>query len=121
MPGNQVERVSSVDAPLDVETMTDTIDMVLSMQLSTSTRADIDGRTGRAVGFLNLLLAESVDQEDEDTAAIVRQAHRFLELSGRPTERTPVFEAFRFMVDTAKLSKALLSAYAQRNGIDLRR
>ena len=124
MPGEQVvsvtkEPATSVDGPpVDVETISDTVDAALSMQLSTSTRAAIDERTALVVGHLNLLLAEDMWEGDEEASSLFRQAYRLLNLSNRPSKGTPVFEAFTFMRESATLTGALASVYARKKGID---
>jgi hypothetical protein len=120
MPGEQVASGTSVDSlPLDVETISDTIELAEGMPLSTSTRAEIDTVAITLVGHLNALLAEPVWEGDEEALKLFQQSYRHLELSNRPTGRTPAFAAFSFMLESATLTKALLSIYAAKNGIDL--
>jgi hypothetical protein len=109
---------TSVDGPpIDVETISDTVETALFMQLSTSTRADIDSRTALVIGHLNLLLAEDMWEDDEETSALFREAYRLLSLSNRPKKGATVFEAFAFMQESARIAEALLSAYAKKKGI----
>jgi hypothetical protein len=120
MPGERVTSGTSVDSlPLDVETISDSIDLAGSMPLSTSTRAEIDTTTNTLVGHLNALLAEPVWEGDEEALKLFQQAYRHLELTNRPTGRTPAFAAFSYMLESAALTKALVSIYAMKNGIDL--
>ncbi|WP_405826344.1 GNAT family N-acetyltransferase [Streptomyces sp. NBC_01390] len=52
------------------------------MELSTSTREDIDFKTTRVVGFLSLLLAEDLGADDDDEVMdLFRQAYKLLELT----------------------------------------
>ncbi|MFJ5997552.1 hypothetical protein [Streptomyces sp. NPDC092370] len=114
------EPAASIDGPpIDVETISETVDAALSMQLSTSTREAIDSRTALVVGHLNLLLAEDMWEGDEEATGLFQQAYRFLNLSARPGKGTPVFEAFTFMRESATLTGALASIYAKKKGLDL--
>lgn len=110
---------TSVDgSPIDVETISDTVETALFMRLSTSTRADIDSRTALVVGHLNLLLAEDIWEGDEAATALFQQAYRLLNLANRPGKGTPVFDAFTFMQDSARVAGALLTVYAEKRGLD---
>ncbi|MDL5204951.1 hypothetical protein [Streptomyces sp. ALI-76-A] len=110
---------TSVDgSPIDVETISDTVDTISAMELSTSTREEIDDRTARVVGHLNLLLAEDVWEGDEEASGLFRESYRLLELSNRPGKGDPVFEAFTFMRESATLTGALLSVFVKKRGLD---
>jgi hypothetical protein len=106
--------------PIDVETISDTVDDILDMELSTSTRAAIDSRSARVVGHLNLLLAEDMGADaDDEVLTLYRRSYALLELSNRPTRQTQTYAAFQFMHDAASLTRALVSVYASRNGINV--
>ena len=103
--------------PIDVELLSDTTDDVLKMELSTSTREDIDFKTTRVVGLLSLLLAEDLGADDDDEVlALFRQAYKLLELTNRPGRQTPSFTACFFMRDVATLTRRLMWVYVERNG-----
>lgn len=98
--------------PIDVKLIAETIDLAWSMSLSTSTRQDIDTRTQELIGHINLLRGQPLDEErDPDVLRLLRIVERHLNPSDRPTRRTPAYEAYNFMRDTAVFAKALLSAY----------
>ncbi|MFC8431889.1 hypothetical protein [Streptomyces sp. NPDC057253] len=112
------EPEAGVDSlPIDVELLSDTTDDVLKMELSTSTREDIDFKTTRLLGLLSLLLAEDLGADHDDEAMdLFRQAYKLLELTNRPGRQTPSFAAFFFMRDVANLTRRLMWVYAERNG-----
>jgi hypothetical protein len=101
--------------PLDAETFTDTITVVQLMELSRSTRADIDARTNELVSHMRELLAERMWEGDDDAKNLFKQAYRHLELSGRPTKETSAFDAFQYMRETATLTFALLKVYVAKS------
>ncbi|WP_406126111.1 hypothetical protein [Streptomyces sp. NBC_00989] len=103
--------------PIDVELISDITDGVLKMELSTSTREDIDFKTTRVVGLLSLLLAEDLGADDDgEVMDLFRQAYKLLELTNRPGRQAPSFTAFFFMRDVANLTRRLLWVYVERNG-----
>ncbi|MER5439703.1 DUF6415 family natural product biosynthesis protein [Streptomyces sp. NPDC002790] len=105
------------DLPIDEEVITDSVDAVLSMELSTSTREDIDGKTMAMTGHLNLLLAEELGaDEDPNVKALFHEAYRHLDLKGRPSKDTPAFSAFSYMRQTAFLTRRFLDVYEKRSG-----
>jgi hypothetical protein len=112
---------SSVDSlPIDVEEISDVVDDVLGMKVSTSTREDIDFKTLRVTGSLNLLLSEDLGADDDaEVMDLIRGTYKLLDLSNRPSERTQSFAAFNYMHDVAAHTRALLSVYASRNGINV--
>ncbi|WP_260326255.1 hypothetical protein [Streptomyces sp. TLI_185] len=112
------EAETGVDGlPIDVEGISDVTDGVLKMDLSTSTREDIDFKTTRVVGLLSLLLAEDLGaNNDDEVMGLFRQAYKLLELTSRPGRQTASFTAYFFMRDVASLSRRLLWVYVERNG-----
>jgi hypothetical protein len=98
--------------PIDVKTISETIDLAWGMRLNTSTRQDIDARTQELIGHLNLLRGQPLGEErNPDVLRLLRIVERHLTPLDRPTERTPAYEAFNFMHDTTVFTKTLLSAY----------
>ncbi|WP_327691087.1 hypothetical protein [Streptomyces sp. NBC_00461] len=112
------EPEAGVDSlPIDVELISDVTDDVLKMELSTSTRKDIDFKTTRVVGLLSVLLAEDLGADaDDEVLELFRRAYKLLELTNRPGRQTPSFTAFFFMRDVANLTRRLLWVYVERNG-----
>jgi hypothetical protein len=112
------EPKTDVDSlPIDAELISDITDDVLMMELSTSTREDIDFKTARVVGLLNLLLGEDLGPIDNsEVMRLFREAYQLLEMSQRPGKHTPSFAAFAYMHEVASHARALLSVYAKRNG-----
>lgn len=112
------EPEAGVDSlPIDVEVISDITDGVLKMELSTSTREDIDFKTTRVVGLLRLLLAEDLGaNNDGEVMDLFRQAYKLLDLTNRPSRQTPSFTAFFFMRDAANLTRRLMWVYVGRNG-----
>ncbi|MEU6064061.1 hypothetical protein ABZ864_06030 [Streptomyces sp. NPDC047082] len=104
--------------PVDVETISATVDFVLAMSLSTSKRVDIDTRVGQLTGFLNLLKCQCLgEDEDHDVLKLLRMVDRHVALSNQPTNRSPAHEVFNYMRDAAVFTSALLCAYTKKNGI----
>jgi hypothetical protein len=101
--------------PLEVDWFRDTITVVQLMELSRSTRADIDARTIDLVSHLRELLAEDLGAEqDDEVMKLFRQSYRLLELSNRPTAETSAYAAFAYMGELATLTFALLKVYVAK-------
>lgn len=111
-------KAPAVDSlPINTELIAASTDAALRMELSTSTREDINTRTAAIVGQLNLLLGEELGaDEDPEVRDLFRQAYSLLKLSERPTKESPAFSAFFFMRDVASLTRRLLWVYAEENG-----
>ncbi|NEA66629.1 hypothetical protein G3I56_29505 [Streptomyces sp. SID12488] len=104
--------------PVDVETISESTDAVLAMQMATSTRKDMDGSLPEIIGHLNLLLGEDLGAaEDEDVRDLFRTGYRLLDLQNRPTAETPSFGAFIYLRDAADITRRLLWIYTQRHGL----
>jgi len=105
--------------PIDAETISSTVDLAWGMQLSTSTRKDIDKRTGELIGHLNLLLGQCRG-EDESRGALrlFRMVERHVAMSNRPTKRTHAHDAYSYMRDSAVFVSTLLSVYQKANGAE---
>ena len=113
-------RASIDDVPIDVETVSYGLDLALSMRLSTSTREDIDSRTTEVIGYMRMLLAEDLGADkNPKTMALFRACYYLLDLTRRPTPRTPAYDAFQFLRDVANRTRSLLLIYMQRNGVSL--
>jgi hypothetical protein len=109
--------LTDVDSlPIDVETISATVDLAWGMALSTSKREEIDARTSELIGHMSLLLGQTLGEDQEqNTLRLLRLVERHLASSNRPTRRTQAHEAFNFMRDSAVFLKALLSAYQMTN------
>ncbi|NEC91177.1 hypothetical protein [Streptomyces sp. SID12501] len=104
--------------PVDVETISESTDAVLAMQMATSTRKDMDVSLPEIIGHLNLLLGEDLGaDEDEDVRELFRTGYRLLDLQNRPTSETPSFGAFIYLRDAADITRRLLWIYTQRHGL----
>ncbi|MFF5476716.1 hypothetical protein ACFY5C_05060 [Streptomyces sp. NPDC012935] len=103
--------------PIDTELIAGSTDAALKMELSTSTREDINARTTVIIEQLGLLLGGELGaDEDPAVRGLCREADRLLTLSERPTKETPAFSAFFFMRDVAGLTRRLLWVYTEENG-----
>jgi hypothetical protein len=104
--------------PVDVETIAESTEAVLSMQMATSTRKDMDASLPEIVGHLNLLLGEDLGaDEDEDVRELFRKGYRLIDLQNRPTAETPSFGVFIYLRDVADITRRLLWIYTQRHGL----
>lgn len=104
--------------PVDVETISESTEAALSMQMATSTRKDMDASLPEIVGHLNLLLGEDLGaDEDDDVRELFRKGYRLLDLQSRPTAETPSFGAFIYLRDAADVTRRLLWIYTQRHGL----
>jgi hypothetical protein len=104
--------------PVDVETISESTEAALSMQMATSTRKDMDTSLPEIVGHLNLLLGEDLGaDEDEEVRELFRTGYRLLDLQNRPTAETPSFGAFIYLRDAADVTRRLLWIYTQRHGL----
>ncbi|MBA2950086.1 hypothetical protein H1D24_30890 [Streptomyces sp. PSKA28] len=104
--------------PVAVETISESTEVALSMQMATSTRKDMDASLPEIVGHLNLLLGEDLGaDEDEDVRELFRKGYRLLDLQNRPTAETPSFGVFIYLRDVADITRRLLWIYTQRHGL----
>ncbi|WP_405593148.1 hypothetical protein [Streptomyces sp. NBC_01092] len=110
-------RTTGIDgSSLEVDWFRDTITVVQLMELSRSTRADIDARTNDLISHLRELLAVDLGaDQDDDVMKVYRQAYRKLELSNRPMPATSAYDAFAFMDELATITFALLRIYVAKN------
>jgi hypothetical protein len=104
--------------PVDVETISESTEAVLSMQMATSTREEMDVSLPEIVGHLNLLLGEDLREDgDEDVRELFRKGYRLIDLQNRPTAEAPSFGVFIYLRDTADVTRRLLWIYTQRHGL----
>ncbi|MFF1570348.1 hypothetical protein ACFVY1_44515 [Streptomyces sp. NPDC058293] len=114
------ESVAGDDLPIDLEAIASQTDVALAMELSTSTREDIDRITLSMVGHLNLMLCEELGaREDEGVRKLVRQGYDLISHEKRPTVETPSFVAFHYLRDAGALTRRLMRIYAERNDLDV--
>ncbi|KUO19768.1 hypothetical protein [Streptomyces dysideae] len=102
--------------PVAVETISESTEAALSMQMATSTRKDMDASLPEIVGHLNLLLGEDLGA-DEDVRELFRKGYRLIDLQNRPTAETPSFGVFIYLRDVADITRRLLWIYTQRHGL----
>jgi hypothetical protein len=101
---------------IDVEAITKAIDLAWHMSLGTSTRADIDARTAKLTGYMNLLRGQCLgEDENRDTLQVLRMVERHLSPENRPTRRTPAHDAFGYLRDSAVFTSTLLSHYQKQD------
>ncbi|MFD9630422.1 MULTISPECIES: hypothetical protein [Streptomyces] len=118
MESRATDRAETEVRLVDVETISESTDLVLSMQMSTSTREDMDGSTPMVLGHLNQLLNEDLGAaEDEDVQDLLHRGRKLVDYTSRPTAETPSFGAFIYLRDAAHLTRRLLWIYTQRNGL----
>lgn len=104
--------------PVDVEIISETTKAVLSLQMATSTRKDMDVSLPEIIRHLNLLLGEDLGaDEDGELRELFRKGYRLLDLKNRPTVETPSFGAFICLRDAADITRRLLWIYTQRLGL----
>ncbi|TRO55904.1 hypothetical protein E4K73_48775 [Streptomyces sp. IB201691-2A2] len=104
--------------PVAVETISESTEAALSMQMATSTRKDMDASLPEIVGHLNLLLGEDLGaDEDEDVRELFRKGYRLIDVQNRPTAETPSFGVFIYLRDVADITRRLLWIYTQRHGL----
>ncbi|MCZ4507388.1 hypothetical protein O3Q52_04030 [Streptomyces sp. ActVer] len=104
--------------PVAVETISESTEAALLMQMATSTRKDMDASLPEIVGHLNLLLGEDLGaDEDEDVRELFRKGYRLIDLQNRPTAETPSFGVFIYLRDVADITRRLLWIYTQRHGL----
>ncbi|WP_327315554.1 hypothetical protein [Streptomyces sp. NBC_01235] len=105
--------------PIDVKTITETVNLAWNMALSTSTRKDIDARTAALIGHLNLLVGQCLDEgENRETLQVLRAVQRHLAASNRPTSRTHAHDAYNYLRDAAIFTSTLLGAYQRSHGVN---
>ncbi|MGI5405225.1 hypothetical protein ACQEV9_00375 [Streptomyces chartreusis] len=112
--------MASVDSlPIDAETIASTVELAWGMQLSTSTRKDIEARTGELIRHVNLLVGQCLNEDkSEDTLRLLRMMERHVAMSNRPTSRSPAHDAYAYMRDSAVFASTLLSIYQKTNGTE---
>lgn len=100
--------------PVDVECIRDGLIHALNLPLATTTREDINASIRRVRGHLNLLMGEELGfDSDPAVRDLFRQAYALLDLGRRPSEETPVFEAFAYLRDTALVAQRLLDVFRE--------
>ncbi|MFE9820422.1 hypothetical protein [Streptomyces sp. NPDC005773] len=98
--------------PIDVECFRDGLIHALTLPLATTTREDINASIRRVRGHLNLLMGEELGYDSDPAVRdLFRQAYALLDLGRRPSEETPVFEAFAYLRDTALVTQRLLDVF----------
>ncbi|MFF3416781.1 hypothetical protein ACFYW9_19090 [Streptomyces sp. NPDC002698] len=100
--------------PLDVETITATVELTWEMRLDTSTRVEIDQKTALLIGHLNLLAEEcrTLDREKYPrTWLLLKSVDRHLAGASRAARYVLVHDAYHYMRDAAIFTSALLSMY----------
>ncbi len=103
--------------PIDVETISKSIEVAWGMSLGTSTRKEIDETLGLLLGHLNLLVGVPLgEDENPNTLRLLRMVERHLVAANRPTPRTHAHEAYNYLRDTALYTSTLLDAYRLTNG-----
>lgn len=100
--------------PIDVEGIRDGLIHALTLPLATTTREDINANVHQVRGHLNLLMGEELGYDSDPAVRdLFRQAYALLDLSRRPSEETPVFLAFAYLRDTARVSQRLLDIFEE--------
>jgi hypothetical protein len=103
---------------IDIEAVSARTELVLGMQMSTTTREDMEASLPAIVTHLNRLLDVDLGQnEDPDVRALMRDGIRLIEHGKRPTTETPAFGVFLYLRDTALIARRLLWVYAEQNGL----
>ncbi|MFJ6432592.1 hypothetical protein [Streptomyces sp. NPDC091416] len=98
--------------PIDVECVRDDLLHALALPLATTTREDINVSVRHVRGHLNLLMGEELGYDSDPAVRdLFRQAYALLDLGRRPSEETPVFEAFAYLRDTALVAQRLLDVF----------
>jgi hypothetical protein len=107
------------DSPIDVAVISSQTEAVLNLRMGTTTRAVMDRHLPGLAKELNRLLSEDLGAEDDrEVRELVRQGTRLIDLTNRPTTETPTFGTFLYLRDVALLTRRLLWAYSERNGLD---
>ncbi|MFJ6695759.1 hypothetical protein ACIQM4_06770 [Streptomyces sp. NPDC091272] len=103
---------------IDIEGVSARTELVLGMQLSTTTREDMERSLPAVVAHLNRLLDVDLGQnKDPGVQALMRDGIRLIEHGKRPTTETPTFGVFLYLRDTALIARRLLWVYAEQNGV----
>jgi hypothetical protein len=109
---------TAVDPTIDVEGISARTDLVLAMQMGTTTREAMDASLPLVVGQLSALLDLDLGQaEDDDVRVLYRKGLALIEHGTRPTNETPAFGVFVYLRDTASIARRLLWIYAEREGL----
>ncbi|MFD3915718.1 hypothetical protein [Streptomyces sp. NPDC058603] len=109
---------TSVDSTIDVEGISARTDLVLAMQMGTTTREDMDASLPLLVRHLSSLLNLDLGQaEDQDVQRLCRKGRTLIEHGTRPTNETPAFGVFIYLRDTALVARHLLWIYAEQEGV----
>lgn len=109
---------TAVDPTIDVEGISARTDLVLAMQMGSTTRKDMDASLPIIVRHLSSLLDLDLGQaEDRDVQALFRKGLNLIEHGARPTNETPAFGVFTYLRDTAFLARRLLWIHTEREGL----
>ncbi|MET8824893.1 hypothetical protein ABZX40_25065 [Streptomyces sp. NPDC004610] len=94
----------------------DTVAVAGLMELSTSTRADIEARTRDLLQHLSDLLRTDLGaDQDPDVMALVHASYARLDLTRRPGPQTPAYAAFTYLKETADLTLKVLEVHLAKH------
>ncbi|MEE4490313.1 hypothetical protein [Streptomyces sp. BE230] len=100
--------------PVDTESIRDGLIHALTLPLATTTREDINASIRHVRGHLNLLMGEELGYDSDPAVRdLFSRAYALLDLGRRPSEETPVFEAFAYLRDTARVAQRLLDIFGE--------
>jgi hypothetical protein len=105
-------RNAQADLPVDLLTISNTVEQALARRLDLPERAWVDITTTKLRGHLDLLLREDLgDTDAPPTRALHREAYALLDLSVRPGPDTPPLTAYEHLRALATVTQSLAALY----------
>ncbi|WP_078863408.1 MULTISPECIES: DUF6415 family natural product biosynthesis protein [unclassified Streptomyces] len=102
--------------PIDLVTISHTVDQALARRLALPDRAWVDSTTVKLRGHLELLLGEDLgDIDTPESRALYRDAYAVLDRTARPNPDTPPGYAYEHMRALAAAVRPVVAAYRLRH------
>ncbi|MFD3523028.1 hypothetical protein [Streptomyces sp. NPDC058653] len=101
--------------PVDLATISRTVERALAPSLVLPERSWVDATTGQLLGQLSLLLLEDLgDTDPAPVRDLHRIAYRLLDRHGRPDGDTPPLHAYEYMRTLAAVTHSVAALYVRR-------
>lgn len=107
-----MNETGDVALPVDLVTISRTVEHALSRRLALPERPWVDATTRQLLGQLSLLLLEDLgDTDGAPVRELHRTAYRLLDRNGRPDAGTPPLYAYEYMRTLAAVTRAVAALY----------
>ncbi|MFD9567564.1 protein kinase [Streptomyces sp. NPDC059994] len=108
-------RSGSAEPPLDLKVVDDMVNDLLAAGRTTSDRMRVSSLTRKAIGALELLLAEDLGFDDDPLVrGLYREAYGLMDLSRRPGPDRPLRDAYQYMRSIGEVAERLAAVCRAR-------